>query len=176
MPRKLLEKLTSHPTAGLDKKIEALIQLGLKIAPEPDEWRQLPHSDIVIIVCFAFALGLADSALYRELVFQTHGKYGANTPFMEWLLAGGKLSETDKPAAGDIVMYFDGNRPMHAGLLTENPNIVLSKWGDIDLFEHNIWQVPLSYGSMLHYYNPLSTLQSEKYFTQYLVELRAIEA
>lgn len=175
MPRILLEKISNHPTATLDKKIEALIEVGIKIAPEPESRKFLPYGDAVTIVCFAHALGLADSSLYRELIYETGGKYGANTPFMEYVLKAGVLTEITSPAAGDVVVYFDKGTPLHAGLLTEKQDVVCSKWGELDLFEHNLWQVPVSYGSAVRFFKPMQTQEAEKLFVSYLDSLGLIE-
>jgi hypothetical protein len=53
-------------------------------------------------------------------------------------------------------MYFDAGRPAHAGLVVaehEGWARVRSKWsGALDVHEHDLWEVPSSYGAAVRYY------------------------
>ena len=57
---------------------------------------------------------------------------------------------------GDIVIYFDKERPRHAGRFSDNK--VISKWGDgaTNIWKHELWEVPSDYGDTARAFQPPS--------------------
>ena len=67
---------------------------------------------------------------------------------------------------GDIIIYFDGEEPKHAGKICNG--LVVSKWGaGGHLWEHDVYEIPLNYGNIAKYYRlkPGIILKSE--FVEY---------
>jgi hypothetical protein len=46
---------------------------------------------------------------------------------------------------GDLVIYFQNKRPKHGGIGRER---ITSKWGPNPVYQHNLWEVPASYGDV----------------------------
>lgn len=113
--------------------------------------------------CFSYALGLHETD-YLQLVKNYYddtgvgNSYFANSSFIDFLLKRGILEQIHEPSMGDLIIYFDDeNKPTHAGIIKEcassQVQLVESKWGSIRaLFQHKIWDVPVSYGNIIKYY------------------------
>lgn len=96
----------------------------------------------------------------------------AGPNFLHWLLAKELLTEVAEPDAceGYLVLYFDQNgRIKHAGLTLGNGRVE-SKWGKGGLLQHDIFEVPASYGSNVRYFRRVQSDQALEYFKCYAKE------
>ena len=101
--------------------------------------------------CFLHVFGLAQCARYIEIA-QRNRVVFAGAEFVRFLLDRGILREIKEraPTDGDIILYCDGDQPKHAGFLREGK--VCSKWGTGHFMEHAKFEVPISYGHELCYF------------------------
>lgn len=131
----------------------------------------MEQSDIVIN-CYAFALGLKDSAKYKELCRRTHNSIQSEC--ISYLLSQGHLQEDETPSKGCIVIYFnEKGKPKHAGILekdgNDNDRMIRSRWGNFGaIVTHKVWDVPTMYGIEVKYYHPLTSEEAENYFGEFL--------
>ncbi|MBL9029023.1 MAG: hypothetical protein JNK42_00925 [Caedimonas sp.] len=134
----------------------------------------------IVTNCYAFALGLKDSAKYKELCRLTYigengsQKNGIQSGYIRYLLSQGHLQEAETPSKGCIVLYFnDEGEPKHAGILekdgNDNDRMIRSRWGNFSAtVTHRVWHVPTMYGIEVKYYHPLTSEESENYFGEFL--------
>jgi hypothetical protein len=109
--------------------------------------------------CYAYAFGIVDHPRYQALV-QEHSTRtevaGAitNSAFVSKLLSNGELREIDQTNAktGDIVLYFSPRGVEHAAQLESGVNVIRSKWGPSELYEHGLWEVGRSFGDVVRYF------------------------
>lgn len=67
---------------------------------------------------------------------------------------------------GDLVLYFDGDTPTHAELIKGTR--VVSKWGKGHIYEHDIDEVPATYGSTSRYYSKMPDGVATRRFIEYV--------
>jgi hypothetical protein len=66
------------------------------------------------------------------------------------LISEGLLKLHDGKREGDkAVVYFDGNKPKHFGIIDQDK--VISKWGKVHVWRHPLYEIPLSYGETVKY-------------------------
>src|SRR5437016_14092081 len=118
-------------------------------------WRTSTHSVRLLLAadrerretwafnCHTVSFGLRDSEDVLRHVTRT---VFPNAAYVEWLLAH-VLVETDGPANGEFVIYFNGVTVRHSGIWMGGR--VQSKWGTGHLWEHALHEVPLRYGMRL---------------------------
>ena len=63
---------------------------------------------------------------------------------------------------GDLVVYFSDGKVAHSGIYVDGK--VRSKWGGGHLWEHGLYEVPLSYGSEPRFFTALPREVSEERF------------
>jgi hypothetical protein len=156
-------------------KLNSIRALGVQAAAEPHHWKRL-HWDPVLqgqlnINCFAYAVGLSESRHYSKAAIP-HARWGrqrcyASSEFIEWLE---KFQTYERKSAriGDVVIYYDSTgRPRHAGQVIGHRR-VRSKWGTLPaLFEHELWQVPMNYGTLIKYVETVPLRTAEAAFVSY---------
>lgn len=129
----------------------------------------------ICINCYAFALELGNSDLYKRDLAQIpcKGKNGVQSDFISYLIKNSYLHEVPS-SKNCLVLYFDHSMPRHAGILKEDNvqesnKVVYSRWGNFEaVLTHKLWHVMEEYGSNVKYYSPLTSQESEKYFIEYL--------
>jgi hypothetical protein len=47
----------------------------------------------------------------------------------------------------DLILYFADGQVRHAGIAITTSGRVRSKWGQAEVHVHEIWEVPMAYGS-----------------------------
>lgn len=96
--------------------------------------------------CFMFALGLHHSLVHYVRCASSEFTRMADTCFLTMLLRRGVLTALDRETRqeGDLIVYFHGDLPMHAGIHSSGK--VISKWGTGLLLSHRMLEVPESYG------------------------------
>jgi hypothetical protein len=90
----------------------------------------------------------------------------AGPTFVQWLLEKGSLTEVAEHEArdGDLIVYSDDHgRVKHAGL-TRPGRRVESKWGKGGLFEHGVFEVPVSYGNNARFFSNMSYKEAFRQF------------
>jgi hypothetical protein len=90
---------------------------------------------------------------YLDIAGYGGGHVFAGKAFAHWLIENGHLTQIAQANAqnGDIVFYFSKGEFTHAGLWCDGR--VISKWGIGHLYEHQILEVPSSYGSEVRFYS-----------------------
>lgn len=63
-------------------------------------------------------------------------------------------------------MYFDGQIPTHAGLVTDSR--VTSKWGSSHIFQHGPLEVPSNYGNSIRFYRKISSREATIKFVEHV--------
>ena len=106
--------------------------------------------------CFLHVLGLAQCLEYIKIAARYSDLF-AGTDFMLFLIREGTLRQIvrEDPSDGDIIVYFESDQPKHAGFVFQGR--IRSKWGTGLFVEHDIWEVPTSYGHEYRYFTPLNT-------------------
>jgi catechol 2,3-dioxygenase-like lactoylglutathione lyase family enzyme len=101
-----------------------------------------------------------------EGIYSQNEKLAVTADFVSGLF-GEVLAEREPGRATDedIIIYFDNNTPTHAGKF--NKGRVVSKWGTGHLWEHPIYEVPLSYGNRIKFYLPVDRHDILKRFIRY---------
>jgi hypothetical protein len=105
--------------------------------------------------CFAYAFGISDHPDFEQLVLSTRNLAVLNSALVLAELENG-LTElrADEVQPGDIALYFDSDKLMHAAEVKHIADAVevYSKWGPNELYAHQLWEVPLSYGQTVRYF------------------------
>jgi hypothetical protein len=102
--------------------------------------------------CLTYALGLFKHPTYLAIAGEFFNyEIFAGKLFVEWLLKGAHLNETTHRATGCLVLYFADEVWRHAGTGAAGQR-VLSQWGTFPIYEHELFEVPASYGSHARYF------------------------
>jgi hypothetical protein len=106
--------------------------------------------------CYALAFGLDKHPRYLALVA---AKQGSDQPITSKVVMGfieAKLLRPRRVAAkvGDIVLYFADGVVKHAGIVIGPDGRISSKWGQAEVHEHGLWEVPIGYGDTAAVYLP----------------------
>jgi hypothetical protein len=106
--------------------------------------------------------------LARRNVGQVNQGLFAGEAFAGWLLDHCFLNEVagSDTESGDIVFYFDDSRFKHAGLVSRAGR-VKSKWGTGYLYEHELYEVPESYGTEVRFFKPLKDEEALLHFLEF---------
>jgi hypothetical protein len=164
--REFLDELTSRKQTT-DEYVDAIARAsipGIRPVP-PHDARRPALSDQYN--CFEYALDLVDSEIYRIILRQFHG--GADSTFISYLLRDGTLCEAPRNDLenGDLVLYSDSDGPKHAAKVSGN--VVVSKWGFGELWEHDFCDVPLGYGEILRFYKHVTKRSAESKLVEYVI-------
>lgn len=93
--------------------------------------------------CFEFALGLAGAREVGVIARCFTSTY-CNSEFVDYLSRRSVLVSNTGSGNGQLVFYRDSERFTHAGLV--HGDSIISKWGRGHLWQHQLWEVPSSYG------------------------------
>lgn len=164
--RDRLLAITEH--APLGDHVNLIESLKLKL--------KLPHTIVPLespypiekYTCVVHAFDLIEVPEYEAIAGWGLGRTFAGSDFVQYLLDNDRLMEVDGPQAGQhrIVMYFADGKFQHVGKVT-SPTRVTSKWGTGHLFEHDLVDVPSSYGSSLRYFEAPTPADSLDMFFDY---------
>ena len=120
--------------------------------------------------CYEYAFDIAGTPPVN--VISTEGdakkneKLAVTADFVSWLIDEVLVDREPGSASNeDIIIYFDNSIPTHAGKV--NKGRVVSKWGTGHLWEHAIYEVPLSYGDRIKFFLPVDRDDVLKRFIQY---------
>lgn len=141
---------------------------------------EIPHSivpvqsahDLFTFTCLVHALGFTGQVQYLAVAGLRLDKVFAGKAFASWLLQSGSLTEVSLSDAviGSLVIYFDGDGEfVHVGLSKFNSRVE-SKWGQLGLYEHGLFEVPANYGDTVRYYKHLPYPVAIKLFYDFAAE------
>jgi hypothetical protein len=102
--------------------------------------------------CLVHALEFTEKPEYLAIAKYPFKTTYAGPEFAHWLIDRGNLRVRPETEAtpGDLLFYFEQGHFKHAAVLLSGRRAV-SKWGKGHLFEHDIFEVPQSYGSDLRF-------------------------
>jgi hypothetical protein len=123
--------------------------------------------------CVMHALDIIDHPEYVRLAFACPHDVYAGAGFVNFLIDHGYLSEKATPAPGLLAVYFDGGKFKHVGLLLSETRLE-SKWGIGHLYEHELFEVPISYGNDVRYFTTLSPEEAVTAFSDF-AESKGVE-
>lgn len=92
----------------------------------------------------------------------------ADTEFVEYCIGEGLISQiSDKNGeSGTLVVYSDMTECRHVGKLARHGRIH-SKWGTLEVFEHDLLEVPDFFGNDIRYFESVRHEQSLEFFVAY---------
>ena len=103
--------------------------------------------------CVMFALGIETDPKYMAMAKHCPDDVHADTKFLQFLVDRGYLVESAHKN-GVLIAYLDSGQFRHIGIVTDG-NRVRSKWGIGHLYEHVLFEIPVSYGSTLRFFEPI---------------------
>lgn len=103
--------------------------------------------------CLVHAFDFTEKKEYLEIATCGSGRIFASPAFALWLLQHNFLDELtqNEDSKGAIILYMDGKNIRHAGLVTRVDRVI-SKWGIGHLYEHEVFEVPESYGTEVRFF------------------------
>jgi hypothetical protein len=134
----------------------------------PHTIRTHEHETSEPYTCFMYAFRLHTSSKHREICEALGASVFADTCFFLFLKKRGVLRSKNPSSRqpGDLVVYINHGLPIHIGV-TVAEGRVISKWGTGLLLEHDILEVPASYGKEIEAYGSLDYEAVENLFIQY---------
>ncbi len=134
----------------------------------------IPHN------CFQYAFGIAQSDVIHRMLTQDrfrqtnrkpHTDVKVGTEFVAKMIAAGMLVANPN---GKIILYFDDKgEPKHAGIALGQR--VISKWGSGYAWNHDVWEVPATYGTRAERFDlKATTPEIERLFQEYAARLPTI--
>ena len=165
---------------------EPLEALGNRVSPEKNIalvdalMSEIPHTivpvqsvhDLFTFTCLVHALGFTGQVQYLAVAGLRVDKVFAGKAFASWLLRSGSLAEVNPSDAviGSLVMYFGGDGEfINVGLSKLNSRVE-SKWGQLGLYEHGLFEVPANYSDTVRYYKHLPYPVAIKLFYDFAAE------
>jgi hypothetical protein len=122
--------------------------------------------------CVVHVLEFTENPAFLAIAERGFSVVIAGPNFLHWLIDKRLLIEMAETEAreGDLILYFDpSGRIKHAGLIRGNGRVE-SKWGRGGLFQHDIFEVPASYGTNVKYFRRVPLEQALEYFKSYAKE------
>ncbi len=118
--------------------------------------------------CLEHVLDFVEKNKYLDVLDRTPQEVFAGTNFVHWMIESGHLTEITEAEAqeDDLIFYFLERKFRHAGLWCLNGR-VCSKWGTKQLFNHEILQIPLFYGTEFRFFRQLTYEIALKLFEQF---------
>lgn len=161
MLRTRLEKITcnsnidGHPLAIEALRVEFPHTIRFAISADP----VLPQN------CFEWALDLCREIAHWVGTCELPDLFAGSKFVQELLPYLVPVPESDA-TEGDLVLYFDGQMPTHAGLIKGSE--VISKWGKGHIYQHGRLEVPISYGDTMRFYRKLPGSALTTRFVEYV--------
>ncbi|MDB4909156.1 MAG: hypothetical protein JWO05_3940 [Gemmatimonadetes bacterium] len=119
--------------------------------------------------CFQYAFGLVSPPPDIVGICTLYPKIYPNSEYVQFLIRGQlRAMEPGQQMTGDIVIYFDGETPRHAGVF--DGDAVISKWGTAHLWRHRLEEVPANYGDRFRFYRLPPAYDAEDAFRQFALE------
>ena len=121
--------------------------------------------------CLMHVMDFTEKPEYIAIARYGLGRVFAGTEFAHWLIERGLLTEVlqSEVRDGDLVVYFSEGSFKHVGLWRPNGR-VLSKWGVGHLCDHELFEVPTSYGTDVRFYKRLPYEDAYDLFARFAEE------
>lgn len=121
--------------------------------------------------CLMHVFHFTEKPEYIDIADYRLGRVYAGAEFAHWLIENERLTEVSQAEAqnGDLIVYFREGRFKHIGLWQPNGR-VLSKWGIGNLYDHELFEIPESYGNDVKFYRRLSYEDAYDLLTQFAEE------
>ena len=116
--------------------------------------------------CVMYALGIESNFEYLAMSTHCPVDVHASTDFLHFLYESGALIEQHNYEEGCLVVYSHEGRFRHIGRVVGG-GLVHSKWGIGNLYEHQPFEVPASYGIEIRVFDELETEDVLNAFYQY---------
>lgn len=163
----------------LREALQQIAEPGVKLADHRDLVSKLPYPHAIEpldpdpkinamvehYTCFMYALDIADSEPVIKIA-RVHDKIFPGADLIEHVM-GTCLARVSKSARsdGDLVIYFRGGRPAHAG--KADADRVVSKWGVGLMWRHPVFEVPSSYGETVGLFRQPGREKVEEEFVEF---------
>jgi hypothetical protein len=171
-----------HENPVLREKLQALTEVQ-NVARHPalltEVTRVWPNSIRVVgsphpigrYTCLMHVFDFAEKPEYIAIAGGGSRRVFAGANFAQWLIERGLLIAVSRAAAqeGETLFYFREGKFKHAGLWRRNRR-VLSKWGVGHLYDHGLFEVPMSYGTDISFYKRQSYKDVFELFRQFAEE------
>jgi hypothetical protein len=138
--------------------------------------KEIPHTIQIAVselpiekyTCIPYAFDLSNNPDYSEISKLGMGRVFASMDFVGYLLNKKSLAEKcqNGVTTNDIVLYFAQDNVMHAGKVV-NIDRLISKWGIGNLYEHDLYEVPESYGNEVRFFRMLDKHKALELFLDY---------
>jgi len=150
MLRELLQQITHDEVVATHapRIEEARTQFGHTIAVLSADQEYLAYN------CVMHALGIEFDPVYLGLRAHCPENVHASTDFLQFLCDEGDLVELEDCVPGCLVVYSHEGQFRHIGRAVEDGR-VRSKWGIGHLYEHELLEVPGSYGTDIRFLEPI---------------------
>ncbi len=156
-----VQDASKHPALLADLTGECPNSIRITESPHP----------IDRYTCLMHVLEFTEKPEYVAIARYGLRRIFAGTDFAHWLVERGHLVEVSQTEAqeGDLVLYFKDGQFKHAGLW-QSDDRVLSKWGVGHLYDHEIFEIPMSYGTEVKFYNRLPYEEAFGFFQEFVEE------
>lgn len=141
---------------GLGEKCGHAISLVQEAIPGRPETGQF--------TCYQYAFNLVDAPPEVIRIASCHSKIYPSPVFVQFLIDH-VLDGLPAPKDGCVIVYSDGQEIKHAGKM--QGQMVVSKWGTAHLWRHRVYEVPITYGSDVRFFEAIQAEQSVQAFLRY---------
>lgn len=145
--RQKLQKLTQ--CEDLEKQLVLMANLQKEFNHHIKLQRKINCKNDKKYNCFMYALDVSHSEEIKSIL-QSNEDIAFGTKFIQRLVNSGILPRSQ---SGSIIVYFEDNKPVHAGKFSHGNKRVISKWGKGHLWEHEIFEIPFTYGKLFKLFN-----------------------
>lgn len=154
---------------GLRKQIESINDLkkcfehSIKLRKE---WK-VKYRNKEVFTCYSYAFDIWKSRDVRNIMMKHRRELHPIAGFISYLVKNkmlqGKKWEDRKD--GDIIIYFDNGQTEHAGKICGEK--VISKWGTVHIWEHDVFEIPKKYGNECKFYLKIEKEMAIRYFLEF---------
>lgn len=115
--------------------------------------------------CYMHALDLSVPPPLVVSIMERFDSVFPGAEFIALLVEHQRLEAVPEPENDDVVIYFAGHTPKHAGKF--NDGMVVSKWGLGHLWQHPVFEVPESYGQAVQAFRRVDGAMAAEWFVDY---------
>lgn len=116
--------------------------------------------------CMTYVLGLDTIDAYRRVALAFEPPVFAGKAFAHWLIE--QIDEVQTPTLGSLTFYFEGDDWVHVGAVDDmEGRRIVSKWGEMAVFEHDLNEVPVGYGDHVRFFEKPTTEAALALFLDY---------
>ncbi len=164
--RQKLNQITSQNIGkNIAKQIDLIKNINIPHSITLKQQAIVGKSETFQFNCFMYVLNIISDSIV-EKIMKNHQTIFIGSEFMKHLIQN-KLQEIDflKKEDGDIIIYYLNDKPEHAGKIFSNR--IISKWGTGHMWEHDIFEIPITYGQTYKTYKQISSEEALGCFLDY---------